>query len=168
MSCTGPKMSFQLLLHWKSVGSCVSQYIAPKMPSLIFFTLTLTFNIFSQDLGIEKITRVQGSYIVFLAVLVRPNSIIRNSKKAFKIFYSVQISLVNFFWSMDHMLGFEKYVYTYIIKLLYIKRLKTICSGMAFIIIIIQIWLSANDLSWAKIQATQFILLLQFLKLELQ
>lgn len=39
---------------------------------------------------------------------------------------------------------------------------------MAFIIIIIQIWLSTNDLSWAKIQATQFILLLQFLKLELQ
>lgn len=99
------KMSLQLLLQWKPVEVLFFSIYCPQMPSLIFFPLTLAYHIFSQNLGTEKMTRVQGRYIVFSAILIRPNS-----KKAFKIFYSVQISLLTFAWYVDHMLGFEIYM----------------------------------------------------------
>ena len=63
-----------------------------KIPSLIFLTLTLAYNIFSQNLAMEKITRMQERYIEFSwATLTGPNSIISNSKKVFRIFDSVHI-----------------------------------------------------------------------------
>lgn len=57
-----------------------------QTPLLIFFTLTLAYNIFNQKLAIEKITRMQGRNIKsFRAIQMMPNSIIRDSKKNFGV-----------------------------------------------------------------------------------
>lgn len=61
-----------------------------KIPSLIFLTLTLAYNVFSHNLATEKITRMREKYIEFFwATLTGPNSILSNSKPVFRTFYSV-------------------------------------------------------------------------------
>ena len=88
-------MSSSIILSMKIITIPVFPNILPsrRMPPLIFFTLTLSYNILSQKLATEEITRMQGRNIIksFWAIVIRPNSIKRNSKRVFKNFYSVQI-----------------------------------------------------------------------------
>ena len=103
--------------QWNSCLFFFLNMLPLKIPSLIFFTLTLAYNIFSQNLAMEKITRIWERYIEFFwATLTGPNSIISNSKKVFRIFYSVHIWLLRFAPSIDHMLRLRhrcRYIHMY-------------------------------------------------------
>lgn len=98
-------------------NSCLSEYTAiPKNASLIFLTLTLSYNILSWKLVTQK---MQGRYTKsFWAIVIRPDYIQRGSKECSKFLqcsdFVVKFGLIcgSYTWIWDI------YVYTCIIKVL--------------------------------------------------